>query len=234
MNDRDDDFALDLPLDTVILAGGQNQRLNGVVPPYHKPFLVVNGESLLLRAVRHATDSCAQRIVVVTCAEIALPLVGLLEHSNVDLTNVHVITKTGGPGIALREGLELCRADRVLVLMADNWNQSSDITKICQHRYAVGVRDVPAHEAGQFTHMRDGHWIEDKVVLTGDKPTTVWCGPLLIDRSVGLSQLGVHDFLIGPHLNHLIPDDKILTLVTVSSSDLGTLEALQKFTSLNT
>lgn len=216
-------------LDAVILAGGQSSRLAGIVPPYHKPFLVVDGTSLLLRAVNQAHAVRAKRIVVVTCPEIALPTSQLLERTDIEDFRLHVVLRTGGPGYALHEGLLLCREDRVLVLMADNVNDTIDVAEMVSgHRFAVGVRDVPSAEASRFTRYVNHRWVENGAVEVFSPSTTVWCGPLVISRQQGLQVLAMSDGAIGPHLDYLAPDG-CLARVPVDSYDIGTPEALTSF-----
>jgi molybdopterin-guanine dinucleotide biosynthesis protein A len=220
------------PTDAVILAGGESRRLAGIVPPHHKPFLVVEGESLLVRAVQQAHKVGVRRIVIVTCPEIALPVYQLLAATDLDLQSdyIHFILRTGGPGFALRAGLELCRADRVLVLMADNVNRTTDISDMVSTcRYAVGVQKLRAVEALRYTRWIGNRWIEDKSVEVFTKDTIVWCGPLIIDRIMGLQHLGMTDGAIGPHLDYLAPDGE-LQHFEVKSYDIGTPEAIAQFT----
>jgi hypothetical protein len=229
------DNPLTSPFDAVILAGGQSSRLAGIVPPYHKPFLVVEGEALVLRAVRQAELAHAQRIIIVTCAEIALPLVGLLEHSNADASSIHVLIKTGGPGAALREGLLMCRNERVLTLMADNHHTDYDVQVIARQRYAIGVRWAARDETRSFTRWIDGEWVEGPdAPVTDANAGKIWCGPLMINRSRGLEVLDLSDGLIGPHLDALVPtfDDTTReeTMFDVISDDLGTPEATTLWT----
>lgn len=217
-------------LDAVILAGGESHRLAQIVPPYHKPFLVVRGQSLLWRNVELAVNAGAERIIVVTCSEIAVPVTRLLEQMWIDPNRLHVVLRTGGPGVALWQGVQLCRGDRTLVLMADNWNRSDDIEKICDHRFAVGVREVPAYKTCRYTRFEDEHWTEGEQTREDNLPVTVWCGPLLVDTLSAFTHLNRTDGLIGPHLGDLVPSDGTLVRVPVQSHDLGTPESLKEFT----
>lgn len=217
--------------DAVVLAGGASSRLAGIVPSHHKPLLVVNGQSLLLRNVRLALDAGAQRVIVVSCPEIAQPTCDILRHASKDPWSIRIMIRTGGPGVAARDGIDLCTANRVLLLMADNWNATHDLQRVVQSRYAVGVKIVPALEANRFTRLINDRWVEGGEQLTGTGPTIVWCGPLIVSREHAARHLGNGDSLIGPHLNDLVPEHSYLTPVPVNSHDLGTPESITQFTS---
>jgi molybdopterin-guanine dinucleotide biosynthesis protein A len=218
-------------LDAVILAGGKSERLAGVVPPHHKPFLVVNGESLLVAAIEHARAAGAQRIIVVCVGENALPVWQLIGH----LTGVRVMLMNGGPAYALMRGLEMCTQSRVLVLMSDNVHVRSEVLHLCAHRYAVGVRYVPYQEALRFTRVENSRWIEQRTKspdIPDDEETCVWCGPLVIDRAAALRFFDdcPLDEKIGPYLSDIAP---LHELVLVSSRDIGIPAEATRATEVN-
>lgn len=198
-------------LDAVILAGGKSERLTGIVPPYHKPFLVVNGKSLLVTAVDEARDAGAEKIVVVATGENAMPVMQLVGHC----PEVRVILANGGPGRALLTGLEMCYHQRVLVLMGDNVHGLHDVQRVTEHRYAIGCRRVTHHsESLRFTRLVENEWVEG---LEHPTSTLVWCGPLVIQRQRGLDLLPGHE-KIGPILGKLAP---VFEHVDVSTVDIG-------------
>lgn len=214
-------------LDAVVLAGGRSERLNGIVPRWHKPFLVVNGKSLLVAAVDGAQLAGAGKIVVVATAENAMPVSQLLA----DRESVRIVLATGGPGRALAVGLEMCEAGRVLVLMSDNLFAPDDIPDIVMHQYAIGVRYVTCAEAARFTRVEHGQWVEgptgaNRACDSTDRHTAIWCGPLIIQRARG--QVALTDSeKIGPKLGQLAP---YADLVTTGTLDIGTPEAVQEIT----
>lgn len=214
-------------LDAVILAGGKSERLRGVVPPYHKPFLVVNGKSLLVAAVDHAKDAGAQRVVIVCTGENALPVWQLVGH----IPGVRVVLNSGGVGESTRAGLELCLHDRVLVLMSDNVHTTEDVKAITEHEYAIGVRQELGPNAFRYTRHVGGRWIEGPQDCPYDGPTfvTVWCGPLVLNRMSGLASLIFRERL-GPHLDSLFPQSSPPLFVPVSSYDVGVPEVVKAIT----
>ena len=205
-------------LDAVILAGGKSERLNGIVPPYHKPFIVIGGKSLLVNAVDAARAVGAERVVIVATGENALPVSQLVGH----MPYVDIVLASGGTARALHTGLRLCTYQRVLVLMSDNVHGPDDVAKVCEHRYAIGVRQVTCAEAARFTRREYGQWVEGPTVTntactSTDPHTSIWCGPLLVQRQRGLDLLPTWD-KIGPLLGDLAP---VFELVPVETIDVG-------------
>lgn len=216
-------------MDAVILAGGKSERLNGIVPPYHKPFIVVNGKSLLVGAVDAARDVAAHRIIVVATGENALPVWQLVGH----LPEVRVVLSDKGVGQAVHAGLELCRDQRVLVLMSDNVHGVGDVRAVtCGDDYAVGVRHMDYNGAERFTRYNavDNTWTEGPYDDVRSMPQTrdviVWCGPLVIDRQRGLTTLR-NVGRIGPYINDICPRTR---LVPVSTQDIGIPTAVSAVT----
>jgi dTDP-glucose pyrophosphorylase len=214
-------------LDAVILAGGKSERLNGIVPPYHKPFLVIGGKALIVSAVEHAQRADARRIVVVATGENALPVWQLVGH----LDGVRVVLNSSGVSRSVHAGLELCTEERVLVLMSDNIHSEDDMIKICGERYSIGVRIIPDVEAQRFTRIIGDHWFEgtDEHFRSKNQNTTIWCGPLVINRLCGLATL-VNKEKIGPYLTELSPKFDPAVHVSVSSYDVGVPEAVKAIT----
>lgn len=212
-------------LDAIILAGGKSERLRGIVAPYHKPFLVVDGRSLIVAAVEQALEAGAHRVVVVATAENAMPVSQLVGHH----PQVRIILGTGGPARAVRLGLEVCEHERVLVLMSDNVHGQHDVLRVTYQVFAVGVRQLPRLQAVRFTRLVNGEWYEGppgEDISMLPENITVWCGPLVIARRWGLHVLADQE-KIGPLLGQLAPR---FELVPVSTVDVGTPEAIRQLT----
>lgn len=214
----------------MILAGGKSERLRGIVPPYHKPFIVVNGKSLLVTAVDSACKAGAERIVVVATGENALPVWQLVGHN----PDVRVVLSDRGVGDAVYRGLEVCSHDRVLVLMSDNVHGKNDVLHVTSMgAYGIGVRDIPWPESRRFTRQWGGRWVEDKGqdwhYDVKDGLTRVWCGPVVISRELGLGVLeGQERF--GAWLDDLA---YAYTHVNVSTQDIGVPDAVAEITKEN-
>lgn len=220
------------PLDAVILAGGRSERLRGIVPPYHKPLLVINGRSLVGSVIHHAYDVHAERIIVVTCPEITQPLAQLIDTFNPHVRGrVIITTNTRGVGPALWHGARLAGHPRLLVMMADTVMSLDEVKLVTRERFAVGVRQVPTLDAYRFTRWVRGRWVEDKITAADTDLTQVWCGPLVLDRDCVLRYSDMHTAgKIGPHLNRFVPEPSDLVRVPVECVDVGAPEELQKLT----
>jgi len=205
-------------LDAVILAGGKSERLRGIVPPYHKPFLVVNGRSLMIAAVEEAQQAGANRIVIVATGENAMPVWQLVR----EMPRVTVVLDDHGVGNALAVGLSVCREQRVLVLMSDNIFHKDDVPEVVAHPCAIGVQRMPARLAQRYTRLIDQTWVEGGPSTEHyEDDIYVWCGPLVVSRNRALAMLpGATS--IGQHLNTICPG---ATLVTTGTRDIGTPEA---------
>jgi CTP:molybdopterin cytidylyltransferase MocA len=81
-------------IDIIILAAGRGSRLAGVMPPYMKPLMTVNGESILVKLIKEATaavfnvTASDDRVTVVTAPENTMPIAHLLNDADVGLIDV--------------------------------------------------------------------------------------------------------------------------------------------------
>lgn len=212
-------------MDAVILAGGKSERLRGIVPPYHKPFLVVNGRSLLVAAVDEAQRAGASKIIVVATGENAMPVYQLVG----EMSRTRVVLDDHGVGNALAVGLEMCREQRVLVLMSDNVFGKSDVPEVASFATAIGVQQLPARLAQRYTRLIDQTWVEGGPSTEHyEDDIYVWCGPLVVSRNRALAVLpGASS--IGAHLNEICPG---ATCVATNTRDVGTPEAATAVTTL--
>lgn len=239
-------------MDSVILAAGRGQRLNGIVAPYHKPLLVVNGRSMISSAISNAYDAARltprDRIIVVVAAENALPLAQVIEaHPYAKYVDMVVQSKNGmpGPGGALHQGLKLVASENVLVLMADNVTSLEDVMRVTTrvstvNINVVGVTLIPIEAVERFTRYQPTTdlWVEKIPVSPDDESgddergmSTAWVGPLCLNSAEITNALDVHASLaddshdeipIGPLLNEL----QNVAMVNVSTIDIGIPEAL--------
>ena len=221
-------------MDTVILAAGRGERLNGIAAPYHKPLLPVNGKPLIRQAVEltYLASEPSDRVpIIVAAPENALPITQVLDGLHYEMV---IQSSPRGPGHALLRGLRLVTDPDVMVLMSDNVFTYEDICKFTQLQTAgVGVRYVDRHDAERFTRIRkDGTWVEkvpvrdEDLTATSFTPTRVvcWVGPLKIDADVTRRVLS--DFFsnvpLGPPV--LNAHHGIIT-VEVDTYDIGVPEA---------
>lgn len=224
-------------MDAVILAAGRGERLAGVMAPFHKPLMVVNGRPLIQQVVAHASTFVAGRIIVVVAPENALPITQVLNTMHVNGTEVVVVVQRLplGPGASLRTGLRQCKAEDALVLLSDNVMSNGDVASVVRSRYdnVIGVRAIEPEGAERFTRIRtDNKWvekipIEDKDIHS-DGMVRCWVGPIKVRAKEMEHALSSYfqqhgEVPIGPVFNNLTN----VATVAVTSSDVGVPEALQ-------
>ena len=231
-------------MDTVILAAGRNQRLQHIIPPYHKPFIVLNGRSVLERAVDVATQTHPGDRCIVVCAPQNAVQAAHVVNSRALLA---VQAMPRGPGDALWCGLQLVVTEHVLVLMGDNVTDVGDVrlfqpTSDATERIGIQrTRDL--ERAASFTvwNHKSRRWeekvpigpehIKPAIDIYGDdtRLVTCWFGPLMLRTARALDVLTTTrvvddgtvrpELLIGPILSELAPNG---IHVPVHTSDVDT------------
>lgn len=241
-------------MDSVILAAGKGSRLDGIMPPFHKPLLVVNGKPLIRQAVELAMRCVDGRVTVVVAPENALPICQVLDGPGMGKVDVIVQRSMLGPGVSLRTGLRHSTAGETLVLLADNVLTFADIDKIVKAQgNAVGVSMLDASEAERFTRARavepgdvtagdgkvvttrtDIEWVEKVPVIEADLfdhgMATCWVGPIKVNTTE--MERAITDWMSQGRkeevpIGPLFNRLSYITTVPVTSIDIGVPEALQ-------
>ena len=204
-------------MDCILLAAGRGARLRGVVPQYHKPLLVVDGQSLIVSAIKQAKVAGIHRVIVVVAPENTMPVTALLNDAGLVDANTFIIVQPTayGPGDAFLYASELVRSERVLLLMADNMFGPNDIKTVMGLRrdVVIGVQTIAEPEiAVRFTRITpngtyEGPEIDDSQRYD-ESGFRVWLGPLVVNNEKLRNTLGhvVYDaqqneeLKIGPYL----------------------------------
>jgi bifunctional N-acetylglucosamine-1-phosphate-uridyltransferase/glucosamine-1-phosphate-acetyltransferase GlmU-like protein len=236
-------------MDAVILAAGKGSRLEGVMAPYHKPLMVVNGRPIIWTAVHHALQVGANLVTVVVAPENALPISQVLMGQGTDFTNrlqLLVQQRPDGPGDALYRGLRIAHKGsptraKTLVLMGDNVTSFADIQKINQYPdFAIGVQYMDIEEAGRFTFYRhtESRWVEgltpDSRDMDATGMVTCWVGPFVCPSDLMMSALenlrrdNIGEWKIGPAFNHV--GGLEAAQVATQTTDIGTIDFAAKMT----
>jgi GTP:adenosylcobinamide-phosphate guanylyltransferase len=176
----------------VILAGGRNTRLAGLVPDYHKPFLVVGGRSLLGNQVDLA-GQLGLPCVVVCAPENAQPTASLLRPRWSKQLELHLLVQPEprGPTEGLHRALPLVHTSHVIVLCADNTLKLEDLQSCVEHmvynplslvvcgRWLSAVRGERFVRVGPDRRVYEGPRGPAEQVWDGQ---LMWCwiGPLVI------------------------------------------------------
>jgi molybdopterin-guanine dinucleotide biosynthesis protein A len=177
----------------VILAGGRNARLAGVVPDYHKPFIVHGGRSLLANQVTLAGE-LGLACVVVCAPENALGVTSLLRRRWALQPELHLVVQpeARGPAEGLHRALSLVETRRVIVLCVDNTLTLADLRSCVEsasvlerEHVVVGGRWLPPPDARRFARVSpDRKFIREGSEVTeplwpGDM-CWCWVGPLVL------------------------------------------------------
>lgn len=158
-------------MDTVILAAGRGSRLEGIAPPFFKPFMIIDGKPLISRLVDQSREVTSGNIIVMASPENAQLLFQTIGSG---LGNQFIMIQTRhmdtGPGQALKQALQFCQTDKTLVLMGDNIINTADIKKcvdiaVSQDDVVVGIAHKKWTEAHNFTRFRPEQFGEPAVWL---------------------------------------------------------------------
>lgn len=201
--------------DCVILAGGKGSRLKGIVPQYFKPMLVVDGQALIVSAIKAAHAAEVGRIIIVLAPENAQAMLSLLRDAEaLDDDTYFVIQHTAnGPGDAYMLAWNFVTTDQVLLLMADNVFGLTDVRNVVGELgdVVVGTKAIEDEEtAAHFTRVTRGRSYEGPNVTNSQRwhvgePYQCWLGPLKVNAQdlydVLSDNRGVQEELkIGPYL----------------------------------
>jgi len=189
--------------DVIVLAAGKNERLSGIVAPYHKPLLVVNGKPLIVKAVDSVVNIAERdtmvvgpinvgRVVIVCSPSNAQSLVNVFAHTPYR-RRIHWVIQPEAVGVvdAIARGAEVCTTEQVTVLCGDNLFDVAQLERvITSHEPSVAVsRMEHSPECVRFTQVI-GLDDNDDVKRVGRLPlsqldedgVTVWLGPVSLSR----------------------------------------------------
>lgn len=120
-------------MDCVILAAGKNTRLQGIIPAYHKPLLVVNGETLLVRLVRQAAllMSKGNRIILVVSPLNCQAIMDLMRSSFTDEQRLSIVYLCQDTDATFADTLSTAltfsqKSEKVLLMCGDNYVSDND------------------------------------------------------------------------------------------------------------
>lgn len=130
-------------MDCVILAAGKNTRLQGIIPAYHKPLLVVNGETLLVRLVRQAQDlmSKGNRLILVVSPFNCQAIMDLMRASLSNEQRASIVYMCQDADATFADTLLTAlsfsqKSEKVLLMCGDNYISDND--------WSVFVNTCPA------------------------------------------------------------------------------------------
>lgn len=205
------------------------------MPQYFKPMLVVDGQPLIVSAIKAARAAGSKRIIVVVAPENAQPIIHLLSDAGtIDHNTYFIVQHTAcGPGDAYIQAYNLVIEPDVLLLMADNCFGPNDVTNVAKVDEPVvigtkSIRDLDV--AVRFTRVTpdktfEGPEIDDDQRWSAGSEFRCWVGPVKIDSRALFEELVSNAFdpypfnelKIGPYLGRV---GKITT-VHCTTHDVG-------------
>ncbi len=188
-------------MDSVILAAGANERLQGLVLPYHKPLLVMNGIPIILDLIAKARElrEPGETITIVCAPENCRSIVDLIRAQKapyMDDLRFAVQPSPTGPINALALGLTQCESDYVMMLCGDNvidnatWANCKEALAQGQRLLTIAIEQVYRDYAERFTTFDAkangdmGKFFHGTKELTGPEylSTACWVGPVIMKR----------------------------------------------------
>lgn len=233
-------------MDIIILAAGKNERLKGIVPPFHKPMLVINGRPLIAQLVEavqsltklHTAPGVTPRIIIVCAPQNINALTTVLPM----IDNMLFVVQREADGVlnAVRTGLSVTTDTTVTLLCADNvialttWlldpfkrNTTIELDTLYIHGQFMSADTVE-----QFTYFSHGKWFE-KTPVVGDSSARrfCWLGPLTFNASLMRSAINRYTVdhpsenqSIGRVLNYYTGERQ---MIVSDALDIGLPENLQ-------
>lgn len=193
------------------------------MPQYFKPMLVVDGQPLIVSAIKAARAAGSRRVVVVVAPENAQPIAHLLSDAGVIDHNLYIIVQVApyGPGDAYILACNLITENEVLLLMADNCFGPNDVTNVARGRgpVVIGTKSIRDRDiAVKFTRVTsertyEGPEINDAQRWSAGEEFRCWVGPVKVDAkglfeaivgAIDPDRVGhLHEVKIGPHLGEV-------------------------------
>lgn len=142
---------------SIILAAGANTRLGGIVAPFMKPFILVNGRPLIHHALTHSLTWNTQRDVIVCSPENARLLIDLVPETDDEPFNLRWVLQPHPTGVANAVYLALPYVDTewCLILCGDNTFSPLplDTRALIGRLGAFGARTIDGQSALRFTRF---------------------------------------------------------------------------------
>jgi NDP-sugar pyrophosphorylase family protein len=230
-------------MDAVILAAGRNQRLKGLVAPYHKPLLVINGKPLI---VSNFLSVCklSSFVTIVTAPENTMPICNILsQYPEFNNAQVVVQPEARGPGEALFRALKCRVSDQTMIICADNLIPQEDVDMVAfssttvPEDIIIGGRKIKdKNEASRFTRLD----IKKNRLIEGEEggeflgEYNCWLGPMVVPTTATYNLLrnviqnqsksaSSDEIKISKNLNGL---NRKYRFIEVNCLDIGVPEAL--------
>lgn len=234
-------------MDTVILAGGSNERLKSMIPSFHKPLLVINGRPIVVDLVDKALQSTSLKDrVIIVCSPHNVNAIADVT-SRIALTGADEIDYVVQPqpvGIvdAVVRGLHAATSTNVMIMCADNIIPAAMIKALHKRsdddNPAIATATVVGPGAARFTRVIVDIPLGVAVDFDENKGADLsegaeyvcWVGPVVVPRERALDVLR-HQRL-GASLSRWF---KVIApewgIIHGDAKDVGVVDELMQYTS---
>lgn len=172
----------------IVLAAGENRRLQGVIPPFFKPLLVVNGRALITHAIDHVRDTWeVDEVVIVASPRNIEPIIEVI-----DINVVRFIIQPSPTSVvdAWKLGfsaIDPMNSDVTVIVCADNLFDYEGALFPSEYihdaavngKCFVATRRLEATQGNRFTVIDNGV-PQEPPYLMASKCVDCWIGPVLV------------------------------------------------------
>lgn len=203
----------------VILAAGENRRLNGIIAPHQKPLMLLNGKTLIAHAVEHSRRWRANEVTVIVSPHNAAQIAHVVKAVMSPRDAMYVMQpEPNGIVEAISLGFRAARYDKMLILCADNQFQLEDNTRIMPETPVVfGMRAMSGDDSARFTKYNPIRGFYSGEGMS--EAELCWIGPLLLYTSDVELAVNATNSIV-PFLNVATKGRKV-TPFRMMCSDLG-------------
>lgn len=169
---------------TIILAAGANTRLQGIIPGFMKPFILMNGKPLVHHAIDHAREWCTKDIIIVVSPNNAGGLTQIVDGATAWVLQPQPL----GVVDAIFRAMPLVTTPWTLILCADNvfvhGDNGASVHELTRspRRAIFGSRELSDEGAYRFTRYENTPDRGVRFIVSDNDPGEgCWIGPLLLD-----------------------------------------------------
>ena len=181
--EEDHESMTPMTITSIIIAAGANTRLGGIVAPFMKPLILVNGKPLIQHALQHAAEWNTARDIIVASPDNAALLTKVAGNWD-DLDWILQPTPAGVVD-AIARALNHVKTDWTLILCGDNTFSKIDMKTKWGSLGLFGARKLPAQDSQRFTRykLREEGGVVFIDAASRDLGDGCWIGPLLLKTS---------------------------------------------------
>jgi hypothetical protein len=214
----------------IILAAGANTRLNGIVAPFNKPLVLVNGKPLIRHSIDHLLEWDVTSIIIVASPENVRQLLTVAKSP----VPIKWVLQIGPTGVveAIKLAMMAVDKDRVVIVCADNTFAGFEGPPMSGDW--IATRTLPNAEAKRFTRLEHGPRGDMNLCSAssprgyGGKESTVWIGPVTLGTAEVRNALERTGTVCIDVEDLIMQSTTELQAFTMECQDLGIPESLSR------